>query len=175
MLEEKSVSLLWADPDRAKKIADMHALLFEKAWKLDDMRALLAHPAAMSLVAKVRDAKTLDKPVNAGFVLAQLAADEAEIISIGVLEEFQGRGLGRIMMQGLIRAATIAEARRLFLEVAEDNRSADRLYKSLNFTEVGRRPGYYSRDGGGKVDAVVMARDLNIEPAVEDADEEINR
>ncbi len=164
MLDSKMVSLLWADPDRAEQVADMHAALFDKPWDTVAIQKLLAHPGAMSLIAKVSDNMSglaQIVPRDAGFVVAQIAADEAEVISIGVLEEFQGRGLGRIMMEGLIRAAAIAEAQRLFLEVAEDNRPARRLYESLNFSEVGRRAEYYTRNSGEKVDAVVLARDLD--------------
>ncbi len=161
LLDPKTVSLLWADPDRASEIADMHAMIFDKPWDVESMRNLLAHPGAMSLIAKVRmDDEREGSALKAGFVLAQLTADEAEILSIGVLDEYQGRGLGKIMMQGLLRAAKIAQAEKLFLEVAEDNRAARRLYNGFQFKKVGERQDYYSRSNGEKVDALVLSRTL---------------
>jgi ribosomal-protein-alanine N-acetyltransferase len=46
------------------------------------------------------------------------------------------------------------------LEVAADNGAALRLYRRTNFTQAGRRKGYYARPGGEKVDALVLARAL---------------
>ena len=93
----------------------------------------------------------------AGFVLAQLAADEAEILSLGVAVKWQRHGLGRRLIEGLIRAAQRAEARRLFLEVNAGNLAALKLYESLDFKKVGLRPRYYKRDGQPPVDALVLA------------------
>jgi ribosomal-protein-alanine N-acetyltransferase len=93
----------------------------------------------------------------AGFLIAQIAADEAEILSIGVAPEWQRRGIARYMVEGLVRAARRAEVRRLFLEVAVTNTAANRLYQSLGFEAVGRRKGYYQRPGADPVDAVVLA------------------
>ena len=75
----------------------------------------------------------------AGFVIGHIAADEAEILSIGVAPEWQRRGIGRQMVEGLVRAARRAEVKRLFLEVAADNEAAAALYKSLGFKKTGAR------------------------------------
>ena len=48
-------------------------------------------------------------------------------------------------------------AREVFLEVRADNPTAQALYASEGFVEVGRRPRYYQPDD---VDAVVMKLDL---------------
>ncbi|MFX8477565.1 GNAT family N-acetyltransferase, partial [Acinetobacter baumannii] len=78
-----------------------------------------------------------------GFIIAQIPGDEAEILSVGVIDRWQRSGLGRRLVEGLIRAAQRAEARRIFLEVAVDNEPALRLYQSLDFERVGKRPRYY--------------------------------
>ena len=163
MLDPKTVSLLWADPDRADDVSDLHARLFKKAWSGEDIEPLLANPGAMSLIAKVRESTQQNIPRNAGFVIAVLAADEVEVLSIGVLEEFQGRGLAKIMLQGLVRAAKKAEAQKIFLEVAEDNRAANRLYRGMGFKEVGRRTAYYKRENGDHMDALIFSRMLELD------------
>ena len=48
----------------------------------------------------------------------------------------------------------------MYLEVAEDNPTAQMLYRSLGFFQVGRRKGYYLRLDSVKVDALTMRRDL---------------
>ena len=93
--------------------------------------------------------------------MGQLAADEAEILSIGVVPKFQRRGVGTLLVEGLARAAKRAESKRLFLEVAADNQPAFELYRSCGFTAVGMRKGYYQRPDGEPQDALVLALPLD--------------
>jgi len=154
-LDPRNLSLLWASPDRAEDIADLHARLFDPPWDAENIAQLIEHPAAAAFVAQVREPKTL-----VGFVIGQIAADEAEILSVGVAPQWQRRGIARRMIEGLVRAAQRAEVRRLYLEVAADNTPALKLYKGLGFVAAGRRKAYYRRPGGQPVDAVVLALDL---------------
>lgn len=151
----KHVSLLWAAPERAAELAVLHGRLFQPGWDEAAITSLLEHPASTSLTAIAGDPK-----VAVGFIIGQLAADEAEIISIGVAPDWQRAGLGRMLVEGLARAAKRGEAKRLFLEVAADNAAAIALYTKLMFVEVGRRKGYYERSSGSAVDALVLALTL---------------
>lgn len=151
----KHVSLLWAAPDRSNDIAALHKRLFDPGWEAKAIRELLDHPAATSLIAVAGNPKAL-----VGFVIGQLAADEAEILSVGVTPEWQRSGLGRMLVEGLIRASKRGEAAKLYLEVADDNAAALALYRSLGFNEAGRRKKYYQRTGGSAVDALVFSLDL---------------
>ena len=130
----------------------MHAELFNPPWDEPAIKALLEHPAAAALIATAGPSRE-----PAGFIIAQLAGDEAEILSVGVVTKWQRLGLGRRLIEGLVRAAQRAEARRLFLEVSVDNEAALRLYTSLDFRKVGLRPKYYKRPGETGVDALIMA------------------
>ncbi|MFB7513265.1 GNAT family N-acetyltransferase [Streptomyces sp. NPDC056144] len=69
-----------------------------------------------------------------GFV----AADVPEL-TVGLLPGHRGRGLGRVLMEALIRAAAEGPSpvARLSLSV-EDGNPAVRLYTALGFTRVGR-------------------------------------
>lgn len=152
-LDPKYVSLLWAGPEQAADIARLHAELFSPAWSEDSVRALLDHPASTAFMAMVGGApKTC-----VGFVMAQLAADEAEILTIGVAKDWQRKGLGLRLVEGVARAAQRAEAKKLYLEVAADNDAAMELYRSAGFLGTGLRRGYYARAGGEAVDAVTLA------------------
>lgn len=151
----KHVSLLWAAPERAAEIAALHKRLFNPSWDEAAIASLLEHPASTSLVAVAGDPKII-----VGFVIGQLAADEAEILSVGAAPDWQRAGLGKMLVQGLIRAVKRGEAKRLYLEVAEDNVAANALYKSLGFSESGRRKRYYERADGPAADAIVLALDL---------------
>ena len=133
----------------------MHSELFTPPWDEPSILKLLEHPAAAALIATAGPSRE-----PAGFVIAQLAGDEAEILSLGVAMKWQRLGLGRRLIEGLIRAAQRAEARRLFLEVSIDNEAALKLYQSLDFRRVGVRPKYYQRDGQAPVDALILALDF---------------
>lgn len=95
-----------------------------------------------------------------GFVLARLAAGEAEILTISVSRPWRGKGLGRDLMEAVLRDLHSRRAEALFLEVDETNHPAIALYRRLGFREVARRPGYYGEAGRQRTDALVMRRDL---------------
>ncbi len=154
-LDGRHVSLLWASPDRASAVASLHAQVFHPPWSEPAILALLEHPAAANLIATAGVSRE-----PAGFVLAQLAGDEAEILSLGVALKWQRLGLGRRLVEGLIRAVQRAEARRLFLEVSIDNDAALKLYDGLDFRRVGVRPKYYVTPGKPSVDALILALDF---------------
>jgi [ribosomal protein S18]-alanine N-acetyltransferase len=151
----RQVSLLWAAPEHAQDIAHVHAALFETAWSAESVMKSLEHPGATALVATTGFPKVL-----VGFVMAQLAADEAEILSIGVASDWQRSGLGLKLMEGLVRALNKAQAKRVHLEVAADNAGAKALYAKLGFKETGRRKGYYARKGGAATDALALSKSL---------------
>ncbi len=157
----RHASMLWAAPDRAEEIAALHAKLFDPPWDAAAIKSLLEHPAATSLIAVAGSQK---KSVIA-FVIGQLAGDEAEILSIGVSPDWQRVGLATGLLEGLTRAARRGDAKRIFLEVAEDNESGLALYRKLGFIEVGRRKRYYERPGSAPVDALTLV--LHLEPPAE--------
>ncbi len=106
--DPKYVSLLWAGPDQAAEIATIHAQLSRRPGRKRGVRALLDHPASTAFIAMVGGApKTC-----IGFVMAQLAADEAEILSIGVVKDWQRKGIGKRLIEGVARAAQRAEAKK---------------------------------------------------------------
>lgn len=146
------ISILWALPEHADELARLHGGLFNPAWDAPAFHKLLANPGSTAFVA------TLGKPPEAiGFILGQLAADEAEILMMAVRTERQRQGVGKMLVEALSRAAKRAEARRLFLEVAAGNTAALALYRGLGFQEVGRRRAYYVRADGPPDDALVLA------------------
>jgi ribosomal-protein-alanine N-acetyltransferase len=157
VIDGKRVSLLWAGPERASGIADLHAKLFSEAWDTESVRKLLDHPAATSFVATLGDPNDI-----IGFIIGQIAADESEILTVGVVPAHQKRGIGKLLVEGLMRAVQRAEVRRMYLEVATDNAAALQMYSKLGFSPSGVRKGYYARPGAASVDAVTMSRAIAI-------------
>jgi ribosomal-protein-alanine N-acetyltransferase len=80
---------------------------------------------------------------------------EAEIHTIGVDPAFQGRGIGRALLRGLLAVADGLHAA-VFLEVRTDNDAARALYEGEGFAVVGLRRRYYQQSGA---DAHTMRRE----------------
>lgn len=88
-------------------------------------------------------------------------AGEAHILTLCVRKEFQGQGLGKLVLEHLIDLAHDHKAKVLLLEVRPSNSTAVHLYQNYGFNEVGNRKDYYpSKDG--REDALIMARDLTV-------------
>ena len=91
-----------------------------------------------------------------GYAGLWLMTDEAHITTIAVDPDFQGNGLGELLLVALIDRAKQIGARWLTLEVRVTNRVAQRLYEKYTFKEMGIRRRYYSDNGE---DALVMWTD----------------
>ena len=87
--------------------------------------------------------------------------DEAHVTTIGVRQDVQGSGYGRILFSGLIQAAYEMGAKWMTLEVRASNDKAMRMYEGFGFKVIGRRRGYYTDNGE---DALVMWSDSIYSP-----------
>ena len=94
-----------------------------------------------------------------GHGVLSVAVGEAHILNVCVHPDWQGRGLGRRILERMLRLAREHEADTAFLEVRVSNTVAQRLYESAGFNEIGLRRGYYPSDNG-REDAVVYAKAL---------------
>ncbi len=157
--DKRRLSLLWAVQTHAADIARLHAQMFPSPWDDKSVAALLAHPGSVALVAAQGNPSEIG-----GFALAQIAADEAEILTLGVAEGWRRHGVGKQLLGGISRAAARAGARSLFLEVGESNAAARALYARAGFVEAARRAGYYQRQGAPAEDAIVLRADLSAVP-----------
>jgi ribosomal-protein-alanine N-acetyltransferase len=116
----------------------------------------LARPWARVLVARGNEGGRA-----LGFALFWRAADEVHLIDLAVAPESRRAGLGRALLDAVIREARADDARLLLLEVRAGNAPALSLYRSAGFFEHGVRRAYYSDNGE---DAVEMRLTLTPEP-----------
>jgi ribosomal-protein-alanine N-acetyltransferase len=135
----------------------IHREDFARPWSEEEFASLLAQETSFGFKA-VETGRAGAAP--AGFVLARLAAGEAEIITIAVARAHRGQGLGRRLMEAVLSALHAARSEALFLEVDEGNKAALALYRKLGFSEVGKRTGYYRSTAGATSNALVMRREL---------------
>lgn len=134
-------------------LAHLQSQCFPDPWGPDGVARTASLSGTFGLIVRVTAA---GKRVATGFTLARVVADEAELLTIGVLPAWRGQGLaGRLLGAVLTRAVALG-ATRMLLEVAEDNAAARALYGRRDFVIVGRRPGYYRRSPQTAIDALIL-------------------
>jgi [ribosomal protein S18]-alanine N-acetyltransferase len=139
--------LVAATPAHAAAMALLHSQAFppRERWGADAIGLQLGLPGAFGWIAFAD-----------GMILARVAADEAEVLTLAVDAAAQRRGVGRALLRQALTTARERGAGAIFLEVASENTPAQALYAGENFTVIGRRSGYYP--GGG--DALLLSRPL---------------
>jgi [ribosomal protein S18]-alanine N-acetyltransferase len=157
------VSIEPATAASAQVLAALHGQIFDdgqQVWNTAAFAELLAMPGAKAWIATLDsqnapNSQTEIQPV--GLALVRFAADEGEIITIGILPEYRRSGIARRLLKEIIDLAAMSRAS-ITLEVAADNEAALLLYGRNEFLRIGRRKGYYRRIDGEKMDAIVLQR-----------------
>lgn len=142
--------------DDSEAISVLHREDFTRPWSADEFASLLEQDTVFGFAARETGH---GREAPAGFVLARLAAGEAEILTIAVDAAQRRQGLGWKLMDAVLRELHAQRAEALFLEVDETNAPAIALYRRFGFHEVGKRPNYY-QSARGATGALVMRRDL---------------
>lgn len=147
------VRLAQLGPLSGAVVSALHGECFEtEQWDERAVAEILAMPGSFGFVAL-----TAEDP--AGFVIARVAADECEILSLGVRPASRQAELGRTLLKATLGHATASGARTVILEMAEDNAAARRLYESEGFAVIDRRPAYYRRGRCRGAAALVLGRE----------------
>lgn len=132
-------------------LAALHALCFTslRPWTEREFQDLIDSPLVFLILP--------ENPIDIGFALGRVIADEAELLTIAVAPKCQRSGLGRALMKKFHQTARNRAANTVFLEVADRNSGARALYESCGYTEIGRRKDYYNCADGTPQDAIVMS------------------
>ena len=135
-----------AGPADAEAVADLEATcLGDDAWPaglvVEGLSGRL--PTVAYLVAEVEGEVV-------GHAVVSVVDGLAELQRIAVAPAHRRTGLGGDLVAAALDHARTQGARRMLLEVREDNAAALALYQHRGFTELSRRPRYY-RDGAAAV------------------------
>lgn len=82
-------------------------------------------------------------------------------LGISIEKDWQGQGLGRILMELSLKQARENGFLQMELGVYEGNTAAIRLYESCGFTEMGRVPRGFRYKDGSCQDEILMVRPLD--------------
>jgi len=83
-----------------------------------------------------------------GYCALEIILDEAEIHTIAVQHKHRKKGIAKQLVKACIAKSN---AKKVFLEVNEENEAAINLYKGLGFMPISKRQKYY-----GDNDAIIM-------------------
>ncbi|MFW6263913.1 MAG: ribosomal protein S18-alanine N-acetyltransferase [Cyanobacteriota bacterium] len=114
-------------------------------WNLEGYQRELESPNSLLLTLCTQKSQAVDCPsqlIAIGCFWSIL--EEAHITILGVHPDFQGRGLGQLLLYSLLRQAAIEwQLERATLEVRESNSVALSIYQKFGFKVAGQRRKYY--------------------------------
>lgn len=110
-------------------------------WSLSAYEQEIDSPYSHLLGAVTKDLILL------GFGCVWRVAEEAHITILVVHPQFQGQGVGKYLVWGLLDRSIQTGAEWMVLEVRESNQVALNLYGYFQFEQVGKRPNYYQETG----------------------------
>ena len=143
------VSVKFVDASSSAIVSHIHHAAFDRGWSEKDIIEMLNIAGTEIALAQI-----VDEAV--GFAMIRSIADQAELLTIATLPSHRRKNVAATLLKHSIIKAQNLGATSLFLEVAQSNSSAHKLYIKLGFVETGRRKAYYSNGD----DAIVMARSL---------------
>lgn len=97
-----------------------------------------------------------DAGTVAGYAVLHQLRGEAEIFTLVVAPEFQGKGIGTALLADLMSEANREGAFRVVLQVRSSNDHAIHIYKKAGFVQTGVISDYYANRDGTREDALFM-------------------
>ncbi|RDX35726.1 GNAT family N-acetyltransferase [Kangiella sp. HD9-110m-PIT-SAG07] len=119
----KTINQAWIEKYFEVEAEDLRVLKDPKKYLIDTGGQILF----------VRDDKT--NQIIAACALKKWADDEYELSKMGVVEGYQGSGIGKVLAQAIIEEARVRGCKRLFLESNRKLTPAMKLYQKLGFKE----------------------------------------
>ena len=98
--------------------------------------------------------------VENGFLVGRLIGPDAEILNVIIHPKYRRLGKARYLIDKFEKEAKEEGSSKCFLEVAESNSRANKLYQSLNYLSVGKRKNYYEFVDGRKDNASILAKEI---------------
>lgn len=135
--------------DHLEQIAELEKLCFSDPWSLRSITSELNNPLSLWVVAE-------ENGVVAGYVGSQSVLGEADMMNLAVAPAYRRQGIGRKLVEELIRRLKEQGTHVLVLEVRASNDPAIGLYEELGFIQVGHRPNYYVHP---KEDALILRKE----------------
>ena len=162
-------------PEEVPAAAAIERMVMGEPWSAEAFLEALDNPCAVCMAAVWEQTgartgaaavRSLDPGENAarlshkenplvGYCVLYHAADEGEIVTVAVCEEWRRRGIADRLLQTVLRKAHEKRLGSVWLEVRVSNAAAIHLYEKHGFAAAGKRKNFYRAP---REDALVMVR-----------------
>ena len=123
-------------PEDLDRIEELEKSCFSVPWTRSMLEGQLPDGMHVFLAAE-------EENCVLGYVGMTTVLDEGYISNVAVSPEARRRGIGRALIEELLRRAEARDLSFVTLEVRESNSPAIALYSGFNFQRVGLRKNYY--------------------------------
>lgn len=93
------------------------------------------------------------------FLGSRLESSDIHITNIAVIPSWQSQGIGRLLIEQVVKVAKAEQVASLSLEVRVSNEKAKSLYHKMGFEALRVKKNYYHGDGEDALDMHLMVRD----------------
>ncbi len=128
--------ILNCDFDQAKNLSELEEKIFSTSWDPLWIREKINNENAIYWVKKEDDEIV-------GYLAVQFVGEDIEILGLGVLEDYRGKGYASDMLFAMMNHLKQYNYNKVFLEVRDSNNVAKNLYSKFNFNRSGTRLNYY--------------------------------
>lgn len=132
------------------QVAGLEKLCFADPWSEKSVASELDNQLALWLVAD-------DNGTVAGYIGSQTVMDGSDMMNVAVHPDYRKQGIATSLIAGLVEELRSRGSHSLTLEVRVSNEAAIRLYRLLDFREVGRRKNYYRNP---REDALILRKEF---------------
>ncbi|MGK7872215.1 MAG: ribosomal protein S18-alanine N-acetyltransferase [Xenococcaceae cyanobacterium] len=148
--------------EQLTQVVELDQLCLGGLWTLEGYQQELKSPNSTLLVLSIPtifESNSSTPPPHTEKILGLgcfwAILEEAHITILAVHPDYQGQGLGQLLLYSLLTDAFERKLDRATLEVRESNQVALSLYQKFGFKIAGRRRGYYQKTGE---DALILWR-----------------
>lgn len=138
--------------DDVDAVASVEKLVFTDPWPKSAFREMLDIGNRVNLLLVAPNGEL------AGYIFAQIVADELQVQNIAVAPPYRRQRLGALLLGKAEEAGIARGALCSVLDVRATNDAALGLYQSFGYRMIGRRKSYYRRP---VCDALVLFRRLD--------------
>ncbi len=145
------ISLNYLTIEKIPHLVELDNLYLGGIWSKDAYKTEIESPNSSFLALSLPNSE--DKIIGYGCLWSIL--EEAHITILLVHPDYQGQGLGQLLLLSLLENAVKRGLERATLEVGAGNQVAIALYEKFGFKIAGRRKNYYPQTGE---DALILWR-----------------
>lgn len=135
--------------DDLEQVMEIENENFSVPWTETGFFTFLIREDTLFLVAQ-------EKEEILGYCGVVMVQDEGDITNVAVKKSWQNQGVGKKLMEELVKSTEQEGVARLFLEVRASNEPALRLYRNMGFVQTRIRKNYYEEP---REDGIVMMRE----------------